>query len=185
MSTRFKLSLMLILAVVAVLLLPLTKGLSLGLLAPVVFGMADQSVSSDAVRALIAWGILDGAGGYKLKFVPKTADYTIVSPATSAGDKSGTVFTNRGAAGAVVFTLPAPAQNIAGVFYDFLGIADQSIQVQTTTADTFILVNDLTADSLAMSTAGHKIGATMRVACDGISWIGWGVSVGDTFTVAT
>jgi hypothetical protein len=41
------------------------------------------------------------------------------------------VFTNRGAVGAVTFTLPAAAPALAGVFYEFLGIADQSITVAT------------------------------------------------------
>lgn len=184
--TRFvRAAVSLLLAVVAVLLVGITHGLSLLATLPAIGMAAGQEVNSDVVRVLIAWGVLDGAGGVRKKFVPKTADYTIISPATSLGDRSGTVFTNRGAAGAVVFTLPAPAPNIAGVEYEFLGIADQSMTVATATADTLIVVNDIAADSLAMSTASHKIGAHMRFICDGTSWIAWGDSVGDTFTVAT
>src|SRR5262245_16125705 len=134
-----------------------------------------QLTDSDFVRQLAAWGILDACGGLKKRVVAKTADYTIVSPATNAGDASGTIFTNRGATGAVVFTLPAPAQNIAGVFYDFLGVADQTFTVATATADTLINDGDAAADSLAVSTSAHKIGACMRVMCDGTAWAAIGI----------
>lgn len=147
---------------------------------------------SDVVRQLAAWGILDYAGGGKKRVIAKTADYTIVSPVTAAGDASGTIFTNRGAGGAVIFTLPAPVQALAGVYYEFLGIANQNITVATATADTLIVVNDLTADSLAISTTNQKIGSLMRVVCDGTSWIAYGTAIGaggdtgtNTYTVAT
>lgn len=159
---------------------------ALGLLAlPVVFGTLFST--DDVVRYLVAQGLLDGAGGVKLRIKPKTADYTILTPSTAAGagDASGTIFTNRAATAAVVFTLPAPAAALAGVFYEFLGIADYAITVATATADTFILLNDITADSLAMSTATKLIGSHMRVICDGTSWIAYGDAVGGTFTVAT
>lgn len=175
-----------VLAVLAVALLPLTSGFSAVLAFPAVFGVLGQDAQSDAVRVLIAWGILDGSAGYKKRIKVKTADYTILSPnLTTGGDPSGTIFTNRGATGAVIFTLPAPVAALAGVFYEFLGLADQNFSVVAATADTLVVVNDLTADSLAVSTSSHKIGAHMRAVCDGTSWIAYGDSVGDTFTVAT
>lgn len=98
---------------------------------------------------------------FKRRQVNKTADYTI----KPANDVSGTVFTNAGATGAVVFTLPVPNQAMQGAEYDFVGIADQTITVATPTADTLIALNDVAADSIAMSTAGQKIGGRMRVVC--------------------
>lgn len=117
----------------------------------------------DAIKYLISVGLLDAGGGLKVQTKLKTADYTIVT----GTDASGTIFTNRGAGGTVNFTLPAPSQSIAGTFYDFVVIAAQSLLVKTATADTLIADNDATADSLASS----RIGTSMRVVCDGTSWI--------------
>lgn len=156
-----------------------------GALGALPFALGTLQTDSEFVRTLAAWGILDAAGGILLRIKAKTADYTILSPVTAAGDPSGTIFTNRGAAGAVIFTLPAAARNLTGVFYEFLGAADQSFTVVPPVADTLTVVNDAAADSLAVSTASHKIGAHMRVVCDGTAWFAYGDSVGDTFTVAT
>lgn len=150
-----------------------------------VFAVGTVQTDADIVRQLIAFRVLDGAGGILLRFRPKTADYVILSPATAAGDPSGTIFTNRGAAATVNFTLPAPTLALAGVFYEFLGIADFAILVQTATADTLICLNDIAADSLASSTATKLIAGKMRAECDGTSWIAYGVAVGGTYTVAT
>lgn len=160
-------------------------GVSLGILAlfalPVVFGI--NLTTDDVVRYLIAQGVLDAVGGWKYSRVTvKTADYTIVSTT----DPSGTLFTNRGAAGTVNFTLPAPTPALAGVFYDFAAVvAAQSVLVKTATADTLIAFNDLTADSLSIATAGEIIGGMMRAVCDGTSWIAIGMSKAHTYTVAT
>lgn len=146
-----------------------------------VFG-ASLISTDDFVKYLISMGVLDSAGGIKAPaVVAKTADYTIVT----GTDPSGTLFTNRGAVGAVNFTLPAPTPAIAGTYYEFLGVADQSILVKTATVDTLIGLNDVAADSVAMSTAGLKIGGHMRVVCDGTQWAAYGDAVGITFTLAT
>lgn len=115
------------------------------------------------------------------RVIAKTADYTI-NPTL---DRPGTTFTNRGAAGAVNFTLPAPGAGVKGWWYRFKGHADQTITVTTLTADTLVTFNDQTADSLAASTGGQKIGAEMEAFCDGTSWFVSGVAVGHTYTVAT
>lgn len=139
------------------------------------------NTNDDVVKYLIAVGFLDAAGGVKFLITAKTADYTIVT----GTDASGTIFTNRGASGAVIFTLPAASPALKGVYYDFMGCADQNFSVKTPVADTLTVVNDAAADSLAVSTASHKIGAYMRAVCDGTAWVAFGMSVGDTFTVAT
>jgi hypothetical protein len=152
-----------------------------GLVGSGIVGVGMAVTTQDTIKALIAWGLLDSAGGLKRVIIPKTADYTI----TTGTDPSGAIFTNRGASGTVIFTLPAPAAALAGVFYEFLGITDFTITVKTATADTLVVTNDTAADSLSASTASHKIGAHMRVLCDGVAWVAYGDSVGDTFTVAT
>lgn len=113
--------------------------------------------------------------------VSKTASYTI----NTHVDRCGTTFNNRGAVGAVTFTLPRPGSAIKGWFYDFLVVADQNVLVATPTADTALVFNDAAADSLAVLTAGQKIGARMRAECDGTAWAIVGIAVGHTYTPAT
>lgn len=127
-----------------------------------------QYDDSDIVRQLAAWGVLDKEGGLLKRIKAKTADYTIIASTTDGGDLSGTIFTNRGAAGTVVFTLPAPSAALAGTHFDFLTIVAQIITVATATVDTLIADNDATADSLSTSA---RIGVRLRVMCDGTSWI--------------
>lgn len=182
MFTKKYLTLMLLTATIGAFLAPLTHGLSL--LVPVVFGVAGAEVNSDLIRQLIAWGICDGAGGVKLRIpVAKVNNYQILSPATSAGDASGTLFTTRGAAGAVTFTLPAITLALAGVWYEFDGVANQNIGVAAA-AGTVVTFNNAAAASVTASTAGGKIGAHFRAICDGVSWHVIGDTVGVTYTVA-
>lgn len=157
---------------------------------PIVFGMANNAVvdlNGDLVKQMIKLGLLDFAGGAKRRVVVKTADYTIVAGTKTdgTGDPGNTVFTNRGAVGAVTFTLPDVTADMKGLSYEFFGIADQNYTIATTTADTLLVTGDVAADSLAVSTSSHKIGSHVRVICDGTAWIAYGDSSGDTFTVAT
>lgn len=110
----------------------------------------------------------------------KTASYTVL-----ASDKCGTVFTNRGAAGAITITLPSPTLFPAGWFFHIVGVAGQNIIVATLTVDTLITFNDVAADSAATQTAGALIGAHALVFSDGTSWFYIGDTVGVTYTVAT
>lgn len=149
------------------------------------FGLSFET-NDDMLKYLIAIGFLDPAGGVKLRVQAKATSYTVVY----GTDPSGTIFTNRGASGAVTFTLPAAAQARKGVFYRFVGIADQNIVVAAATADTLVVINDLEADSLAIQTSSVKIGAEIEVFCDGTNWIAKGTNVGvggtaATYTVAT
>lgn len=95
--------------------------------------------------------------------VAKTADYTVVEA------DNNTLFTTRGAAGAVVFTLPVTPKK--GLRYGFYCAADQNMTITAGTADTLTAVNDLTADSIAISTASLKIGGFIEVVGDGTSWL--------------
>jgi hypothetical protein len=120
------------------------------------------------------------------RVVPKAADYTV----RPNSDAPGTVFTTEGATGAVVFTLPTPTRALLGVWYRFKNVVDQNMTVQPPTADTAIALNDLAADSLAVSTGGQKIGGEIEAQCvrTGGSTFQWalsGVAVGHTYTVAT
>jgi hypothetical protein len=92
----------------------------------------------------------------------KTADYTVLEA------DNNTIFTTRGAAGAVNFTLPATAKK--GLHYGFYSAANQDMTVTAGTADTMTVINDLTADSIAISTTNLKIGGFVEVFGDGTAW---------------
>lgn len=133
----------------------------------------------DAIKYLISIGFLDTGGGIKAYIKAKTADYQIVT----VTDPSGTLFTNRGAVGAVTFTLPAVAQGLKGTFYEFRGLANQTFTVAAA-AGTVATFNNAAATSVACSTGGQKIGACIRAFCDGTSWFVEGTTVGVAYTVA-
>lgn len=115
----------------------------------------------------------------RFRTVAKTASYT-VNPSV---DRDGTEFTNRGATGAVTFTLPVPNAGLIGAYYAFNGVADQTITVSAG-ASNGIAVNNAAAASLSASTAAQKIGARIVASCDGTSWLLRGAAVGVTYTVA-
>lgn len=108
----------------------------------------------------------------KLFAVAKTADYTVTA------NDSGKVLTNRGASGAVTFTLPTPAN---GLWFIFAGLADQNIVIAAT--GKIVSLNDATADTLTASTSSEKIGAVMIVVSDGTSW--YALPIAGTWTVGT
>ena len=88
--------------------------------------------------------------------VAKTADYTV-----TAADNN-TIFTNRGASGTVIFTLPTIA---LGLRFRFYCEADQTVTLTAATADTIVTHNDLAADtvSIAGGTNAKKIGASIEI----------------------
>lgn len=123
---------------------------------------------------------------FKRRVVGKTADYTI----SLLRDQADTVFTNRGAAGAVVLTLPPPAYNYLGVRYYAKGVVDFGIGFAGTTAGDLVTKNDAAANSVKAQTAGELLGATLEAECiETVSgtykWEVIGVAVGITYTVAT
>ncbi|MCC6989950.1 MAG: hypothetical protein IT181_13175 [Acidobacteria bacterium] len=116
------------------------------------------------------------------RMVAKTAAYS-PSPLT---DRAGTIFTTRGATGAVAFTLPTlAAGQYVGLFYDFLNLVDQNMSIVAPTADTLLVFNDTAADSVAYSTSSQKIGALARAIWDGTAWIVVNLSTANALTVTT
>lgn len=120
----------------------------------------------------------------KAPVVPKTASFT----ADLNAFPSGTRYTNAGAAGAIVCTLPTPATGIGswnGHTVELHGMADQSITLATAAGKT-VTFNNAAATSVAASTAGQKIGALIRAVWNATSgkWMVSGLAVGHTYTVA-
>lgn len=93
--------------------------------------------------------------GGPLKPVAKTADYTVV-----AADNYTHFFT-LGASGAVVFTLPAITGS-RGYRFRFSNVVDQNMTV-TAPSGKLITFNNAAATSVAFSTAGNKIGASVEI----------------------
>jgi hypothetical protein len=113
------------------------------------------------------------------RFQSKTADYTIV-----AADNMS-VFDNTGAVGAVVFTLPALAN---GLKFGFRVVADQTVTVASAEGDNIVAFNDASADSLAFSTGGAKVGGGLNLYSNpgATKWVAENTSIGaNTITVAT
>ena len=119
--------------------------------------------------------------------IAKTADYTVV-----AATDNNAIFTNQGASGAVIFTLPAIARGLKFTFYSE---AAQNITITAGTADTIVTHNDLAADSIALSTSNRQIGGSVTVVAnaDGTKWLAfpgtWNVaddgSTTTKFTIAS
>jgi hypothetical protein len=101
-------------------------------------------------------------GGWR-DIVAKTADYTVTEA------DNNILFTTRGAAGAVVFTLPATPKK--GLRYGFHSVADQNMTVAGGTADNIVALNNLTADSVGFATSSTKIGGSFVVYGDGTGWL--------------
>jgi hypothetical protein len=150
-------------------------------LSALAFGMAVKvDPTADLIKLMAKIGFTDALGGIRASFISdKATNYTILA----ASDPSGTLFTNRGAAGAVTFTLPAPSAALAQTFYDFVGVANQTFAVAAPSA-VVVTFNNAAATSVTCSTAGAKIGAHIRATCDGTSWHVNGDTVGVTYTVA-
>lgn len=98
-------------------------------------------------------------GGW-MNIVAKTADYTITEA------MNNTIFTNRGASGTIIPTLPATAKK--GLRYGFFNVAAQIQTVTSGTADTMIVKGDATADTLSTPAA---IGSFIEVMGDGTGWM--------------
>lgn len=116
--------------------------------------------------------------------IAKTASFTVDLGAT----RPGTRFTNSGAGGAIVLTLPTPQTGLMswdGWWCELFGVADQNITI-TAAANKAVCINNATATSLAASTSSQKIGACIRARWDAAlgKWHLSGVAVAATYTVA-
>lgn len=124
------------------------------------------------------------ADGYP-KVAAKTANYTLTL------DDNGKIFTNRGAGGAVTFTLPPTASVPVGYNARVFVVADQAVTIASNnSSDDMVAYNDAGADSVAFSTATKQIGASLMVIWDGTGWLGvpgtWNtVANGASVTLAT
>lgn len=98
--------------------------------------------------------------GIYRRVVTKTASYTC-----TVAD-AGTWFNTKGAAGTVVFTLPAVATS-AGVHYRFQAAANQVVTV-TAPAGTLVTYNNAAATSVSTGTV--NIGHGFELVCDGSFW---------------
>jgi len=118
----------------------------------------------------------DEANGPKvlLRSQNKTADYTVTLA------DSGTIFTNSGDTGAIIYTLPAVIQK--GWFAIFINMVDQDMTVTNGTADVLITHNELDADGVAFSTTSNQIGQAVAIFCNGTSHVALQLTAG-TFTV--
>jgi hypothetical protein len=96
--------------------------------------------------------------------VAKTANYTVGTVAT---DVVGTIFSNRGAAGAVTFTLPTPT---AGTYYFFSSVVAQTMTITAGSAIA-VSVNNAACTSIAYSTASQQIGSFAVAIADGTQWL--------------
>lgn len=103
----------------------------------------------------------------------KTADYTVTAAET------GTVFTNTGAAGTVVFTLPASPAN--GLTYEFHITEAQSVDIKTGTA-VLIYANAAPTTATTGKLTKNTVGTCIQLVYNGVAWMGTGQS--GTWTVS-
>lgn len=111
--------------------------------------------------SFVTYGGAVGLGSFR-DIVAKTANYTV----TEADNH--TLFTNKGDADAINFTLPTTAEK--GLHYGFFAVANFSLTVTAGTADTMVVFNDAAADSVAYGTANEIIGGFFEVLGDGALW---------------
>jgi len=95
--------------------------------------------------------------------VAKTADYQVL-----ASDHD-TLFTTRGTAGSVNFTLPTTPS--AGLRYKFMNCAANNMVITSGTPDQLVTFNDLEADSITTGAGGEQIGVGFEVYGDGTGWL--------------
>ncbi len=100
----------------------------------------------------------------RLRVVAKAASYGVLVR------DSGTVFTTRGAAGSVVFTLPALADS-ANCHYWFVAVPDENMTVASAEGNNMIASGDVAASSVAYATANEKTGGVFYVVNDGTQWL--------------
>jgi len=111
------------------------------------------------------------------KISAKTSSYAITKM------DLGTLFTNRGASGAVTFTLPLTTGLETGWHCRIFAVADQNVVIASYgSSDNIVTFNDAGADSITISTASEIMGAGYELVWDGTGWLAFSF-VGETQTV--
>lgn len=97
----------------------------------------------------------------------KTTDYRMVP------EDIGKIFTHRGAGGAVVLTLPITTDiQVGWNVRVFAADLTQTLTVQChNSLDVITTFNDLTADSVALSTSSEIAGGAFEFVWDGTGWL--------------
>lgn len=109
----------------------------------------------------------------------RTFPITKTATAILLTTESDTLIVNRSTA-AATYTLPAPQSNLQ---YEFVNAVDQNLIVVAPGASG-VALNNLVANSIALQTAGQKIGGRLLAISDGINWFLACRSVGFTVTIA-
>lgn len=123
--------------------------------------MANQ-YPSKSVATSSDGSVLTTVFSYGSPIVAKTAAYTVLP------SDSGTVFTTRGAGGAVAFTLPAVAQS--GLQYTFIAVAAQSMTV--TSVATIKGSPSFTGTTITVAAGTASVQYTrVTVVGDGTNWL--------------
>ena len=100
----------------------------------------------------------------------KQAGQLVVSADATLGElHNGSLVVVRGATGAVNLTLPASPKR--GLEYEVINVSDQDLTLTDPTGNTIVAFNDLTATSVALSTASEKVGGSFRIVGDGTGWL--------------
>jgi hypothetical protein len=99
----------------------------------------------------------------KFGIVAKTADYTMTP------SDFGKVFTTRGAAAAVTFTLPAASTPNKGSWCLFYNAVNQNMSVAGPD-EGLTAFNDASCDTVAFVTSSEKIGGAILAISDGTKW---------------
>ena len=121
-------------------------------------------MSMENIMRLWNDGVEEGVNRPKFSIVAKTASYTVKS------SDFFTVFTTRGATGAVTFTLPTASSVNKGDLVIFINVADQNMLVAGTAAG-LVVYNNAAATSIAYQTSSEKIAGAFLAISDGTSWI--------------
>jgi len=96
----------------------------------------------------------------------KTASYQVLN------SDIGVIFTNRGASGAVTFTLPPTADLPTGWWCEFFVVENQSFAIASSgSSDNIVTFNDKAADSITINTSNERIGFGSTFYWDGTGWL--------------
>ena len=102
-------------------------------------------------------------GGFRNIVAVTDTTYTITEA------ENNTLFTNRGAGGNIVWTLPATPKK--GLHYGIQAVAAGTVKVSSGTSDQLIAFNNATCDTVEYSTSGEIIGGGFDIFGDGTGWI--------------